>query len=272
MLWDKMNNKRPINSICEADITKAWSGQIRISPDGAKYALVFNIGNRRVRKALVDYLATCILSGEWQEDHPQPVVFSDAGRMIDGQHRMLAIIKANVEVIVNVVFGARDELREYVDTGISRTLEDRVDFDPDIRINQFIAAVINAYSWLCMSSSKIGRLTPDLAKSIFNQHKESILFSAHFMKRNIRRVTRAPVACALVIMFERDEKKAKLFAESLCVLDGEVQQARVLRDTLIQGPNGGGQAITVSAYGKSVSAMKAYLDDKPIKILRVQAW
>ena len=108
---------------------------VRVDSDVARDWLKLNLKNRRIRKTLVEYLKRQIESGEWQSNHPQPVVFSDAGRLIDGQHRLTAIAESEVyngsSVCLRVETGASDGIREYMDTGIARTLEDRVELDSD---------------------------------------------------------------------------------------------------------------------------------------------
>jgi hypothetical protein len=260
--------------IAGRNICIPWDGILTFTPNDAEIALSVNTGNRRVRGSLVDYLCRCIQGGEWQSDHPQPVVFSAHGRLIDGQHRMLAIQRTGCSADIHVRMGARDALRDYIDTGLSRTLEDRVTFDPDLQTNKNIASVINSYGWLVHNkNNKIAKLTPDEAKSIFGLHEESMRFAASLMSKNLRGISKAATAVAFVGFYERDKEKAAAFLTSLCTVDGDVQQARVLRDFLLTSTYGfAGQGASRLVYGKSIAAMKANIENREIKILRVTAW
>ena len=253
------------------DIRLPFSGVVFISVDDAQKALALNFGNRRLRPQLVTYLAKCITNNEWQPDHPQPIVFSSSGRMIDGQHRCQAIVEAEKGVDCNVVFGARDELREYIDTGISRTLEDRISFDPDYATNKHISQLINALAWLPNGRMK-GRLTPEEAVSIFDRHRDGLIFGSRFVCQNKRGITRTAVGVALVEMFYRCPEKAEAFSNSIVLPDGPVQQARMLRDFLLTNSNGGDQASALFAYRKAVAAMKAHIEGREVKKLVAQNW
>jgi hypothetical protein len=105
--------QQPIRPIESFTLSLPFEGRVRISPQAAENIIkALNIGNRRVRRVLVEYLKAQIRNGEWQEDHPQKIIFSAKPRLIDGQHRLIAIVEAGIEVVAGVVLGARDELRE----------------------------------------------------------------------------------------------------------------------------------------------------------------
>lgn len=253
------------------DVTKAFYGQVSISPVDAKRSLELNLGNRRIRPMLVEYLAKCIVNGEWQEDHPQPIVFSDAGRMIDGQHRMLAIVKAKTQVVASCVFGARDGLREYIDTGISRTLDDRVTLHEDHIVNKHCCRLVNAILW--MESGAVTRVTPSQTYDVFMLRKEGIVFTAtKFLNQHKTGITTTPVGAAFVRMYEIDKFKACKFASSLLSPDGDVQPARMLQHFLLSNKISGRSSGARLCYGKAISAMKAYLEDREVKVLRASEW
>lgn len=262
-----------IKNILDLDITVQWQGQARISPEAANKILdMYNLRNRRRRGQLLDYLKRQILTDEWQADHPQPIVFS-AKRLMDGQHRMWAIAESNRTVIANVVTGARDELHEYIDTGISRTLEDRIRFCEDLRDNRRIAMIVNIMSWVTVSGGKVVKLTPVEAVNVFQAHKDAIMFAADYAKKSIRGVTTAGVMAALVEMRERDAEKARVFADGLCSVNGEVQQARRLREYLLSGRvSAGGSAGVRETYAKTVGAMRAYIEGRRVNALRSSSW
>ena len=259
----------PLPLLSSMDITRQFFGQVRISPACCSWVLDRNTGNRRRRITLVDYLSRQIIAGEWQGDHPQPIVFSVAGRLIDGQHRIFAILKANMEVTATVLCGSRDELREYIDTGISRTLEDRVSFDQDLGTNKRVGSIISA--WMCLEKNKVHRVTPAEAMDTFNLHKEAILFAADFGKSHQKGITTSSVMVAAGQMYERDGKKACEFTASLVNPDGPVQQARMLRDYLLRAA-GGGSAAQRERYQKSVGCMKSHLEGRDVLQVRCNTW
>jgi hypothetical protein len=251
---------------------------VNVDSDIALTWLKLNVGNRRVRKTLVAYLARQISTGEWQSNHPQPVVFSNAGRLIDGQHRLTAIAESDIygndSVEIRVETGARDEIREYMDTGVSRTLDDRVQLHNDPKINKFATQLLGVDLLLAKGKAgAYGKATPDDAREWWSLHGESVVkvFDIH---RSEKATGQASVSFAALEYFEIDDEKADSFYSSLFVPAGDVQQAQMLRDFLFRMVNArGGYAARKEIYQKSVGCMKAHMEGRTVgKVTRAAAW
>lgn len=94
-----------------------------VTPAMAKVYLERNTDNRNKRGWWVSGLANMIKRGEWIPTH-QGVAFSESGKLIDGQHRLEAIIEANIPVEMLVTTGVRDDAYKVLDNGIKRTMAD----------------------------------------------------------------------------------------------------------------------------------------------------
>jgi hypothetical protein len=86
--------------------------------------------NRRSQPHLVTQFTEIILNGGWQFNH-QGVAFSDTGEMIDGAHRLKAIIKAaesvpDIAVPIMVTINVPRESMRDIDVTRRRTLGDRL--------------------------------------------------------------------------------------------------------------------------------------------------
>lgn len=64
-----------------------------------------------------------MLAGRWKENG-QPIVFEGNNYLVDGQHRLRAIIEADIPVKSLVVYGVDTDAAMTIDTGLSRTLGD----------------------------------------------------------------------------------------------------------------------------------------------------
>lgn len=267
------NGQYPLLS--EVNWASPWQGKVLITPECAEKALTINFGNRRKRTGFVAYIAQQIKTGQWQEDHPQPFVFSPK-RMMDGQHRMFAIAEAGIAVVGNVVCGARDELREFIDTGLSRTLEDRISFSEDYADNHRIAAIVGSW-WTVGTTGKAGkrrRVTPDEAHDIYTMNEKGILYAASVMAKKVRHICRSAVMVAVAEYYLKSEEQCEEFTEGLLRVDGRIQQAQVLRAWLTtDGAKfcGGGSAQS-TLYAKTVCAMQAHRDDREIRSVRIGSW
>src|SRR3954467_14111979 len=67
---------------------------VEVTPDLAAQWLRANTGNRPVREAHVRSLAEEITADRWKVTH-QGIAFSLSGRLMDGQHRLRAVIRAD---------------------------------------------------------------------------------------------------------------------------------------------------------------------------------
>lgn len=257
------------------DPLKGWEGRVLVTPETARQWLEkYNLNNRLPRLAHVRQLVNMMKSGEWRQDHPASIVFSRR-RLIDGQHRLMAIAESGVTMVVRLVCGIDDEIRQCIDNGVPRSLYDRVEFAECRTDNKNIVATANALAMVA-ARSMFGKLTPAQVTMIFNQNRDGILFAVRWgrngTKKGRRSVIRAAVMASLAEMHRRSPHHAEKFAFSLNQVDGQVQQARYLRDFLIGHVGGGGATYRCIEFRKSATAMQAYLQGKLISRLYESDW
>jgi hypothetical protein len=252
----------------ELDIAKQFEGMVIVSPEAAQQALVLNLGNRHLRKTSVAWLVSQIENGEWQSDHPSPIVFSPT-RLIDGQHRLTAIAKSGRTINCKVITGARDELRKHIDTGVPRSMRDRETFYSDHYLNDSVSTMITM--WWYLSSKGSRKATSEECWEIFAKHKDGIDAIASLLVNRRRGMSRGAVMIALAEYAALDKKKAVDFGLSLMSPDGKVQQARMLRDYILRTPASGYTAVKTT-YDKSVYCMRCHLEDKQVSRVLSGAW
>lgn len=94
-----------------------------ITPAKAESLLQRNTGNRTVRPRRVDQYAKQIINGQWRLTGEAIKVATD-GSLLDGQHRLLAVIKAGIPTEFLVVEGLSPEVYTVLDSGLGRTVGD----------------------------------------------------------------------------------------------------------------------------------------------------
>lgn len=94
-----------------------------IDPVFAKELLGSNTHNRTLRHRRIEELATDMREGSWQQNGESIKIARD-GTIIDGQHRLHAIIAADVTLPILVVRDLPMSTQEVVDTGSKRTFPD----------------------------------------------------------------------------------------------------------------------------------------------------
>ena len=91
-----------------------------ITPAIAAMILQKNEGNRRVRKDVVDRYANEMANGRWMENTGETIKIAKDGHLIDGQHRLLALIKAAVQLSMHVCIDMDKEVFHKIDQGAVR--------------------------------------------------------------------------------------------------------------------------------------------------------
>lgn len=97
-----------------------------ITPARAERLLKRNTNNRSVRDSAVNRYADDMKSGNWNEDVINPIVISKDGRLLDGQHRLLAIKNSGTSIWCSIEYGADDSQYDYIDNGVPRRTADYV--------------------------------------------------------------------------------------------------------------------------------------------------
>lgn len=103
-----------------------------VTPEVAAMWLTRNCSeNRNLSRGRVEELARAILQGQWRLTH-QGIAFGENGDLIDGQHRLAAIVRAGVPVQILVTRGLPQSSFSVMDRGWTRSLRDIA--SADVRI------------------------------------------------------------------------------------------------------------------------------------------
>lgn len=91
-----------------------------ISPEKALVYLNGQGKNRAIRKAHVKRLADDMLKGMW-EFPGDPIKFSESRKLIDGQHRLQAVVESNTTQRFLILTGFPERTIHVLDTGVGRS-------------------------------------------------------------------------------------------------------------------------------------------------------
>lgn len=94
-----------------------------ITPQDASILLASNTGNRKLNSSHVCFFEEQLKRGEMQLTH-QGIAISASGRLLDGQHRLTAIVKTGISATMLVTTGLPDKTFSVLDTGYARTAAD----------------------------------------------------------------------------------------------------------------------------------------------------
>lgn len=94
-----------------------------ISPAQAEQMLAHNTHNRTVNRPRVNDLARDMTAGRWQVNG-EAIKFASDGTLLDGQHRLMACVRAGQPFTTLVIRGLPAETQSTMDTGRKRSMSD----------------------------------------------------------------------------------------------------------------------------------------------------
>lgn len=97
---------------------------VKINKEVAEKMLSINVNNRKAKEKVVAKYASEMLKGNWKDETGELIKVSKTNRLLDGQHRLLAIVKADVELQMYVAFDLNDDVFVVLDSGATRTSKD----------------------------------------------------------------------------------------------------------------------------------------------------
>lgn len=117
-----------------------------ITPELAKKYLAENQGNRTLRTRAVEVYALDMACGNWKF-LGDPIRFSRDGRLLDGQHRLAAIIMSKTTQQMVVVRGLYMNTQINMDTGIKRNFADYLKFVGEANVHMYAAIIGGVTRW-----------------------------------------------------------------------------------------------------------------------------
>jgi len=112
---------------------------VKITPAIAKKMLKQNTNNRKVSKQRVRFYAEEMQEGRWKTNGDS-VRFSGS-RIIDGQHRLLAIVKSGKCIKIMVTTGLKSDVFSTIDRGFIRSVGQILQMSGETQSNNLGAAI-----------------------------------------------------------------------------------------------------------------------------------
>lgn len=200
-----------------------------VTPDLAREWLSKNNHNRSISKGRVFDYAQRILDGKWMVNG-ESIKFSDDGILIDGQHRLLGVIKANAPINTYVMTGLPRDAFKTIDGGKARNGGDALSilgYSEARTLSAAIKIIISMQQGLYGVSKSVGtvgkkhNIDPIDEVNFIEKNKElcELVPTAHKMYRNGgQRIGMGKgLITALYFLFEKkDPKLAYNFLSKLC--------------------------------------------------------
>jgi len=244
--------------------TEPHCTRMTVTPARAAHWLEYaNTNNRSVRDAHVRQLARDMAQGRWRLTH-EAITFDPHGVLLDGQHRLWAVVIANVPVEMHVWFGVTNDALAVIDRGKTRTLSDQLRLTPGYgEITQGHTAVLAA---MVGGMAGPAAMTGLEAAEAMSKYINAVEFALDVIVRGkfiANATTRAVIARAY---YSADHDRLRQFGEMLTsgVVPHRDDHAVILLRQFLYAHPGSGSKQWRERYAKTERALLAFLDREPI--------
>ena len=233
-----------------------------------------DIKNRVVNQGHVEWLASQMKAGKWILNG-ECIILDDEDQLIDGQHRMWAVVESGATIETNVTRGADRKGFATIDTGSARTLGNVL----GIVGERYAAALAAALSWTyrhdlgkMFSSSKAVGFSHQVGLTVLRKYpdiRDSAEFVSQVCAKNeiLKRVSMS----GLIFLHHRfathARDKAKEFFETVGDIrfDKEGTPTRTLRNQILRREKDIGRDNLLETMAFFVKAWTDFLDGKSAK-------
>jgi hypothetical protein len=150
-----------------------------VTPEQAAAWLENNFVNRPLKDDVVQAYARDMVNGVWVPTH-QGVAFNDANALIDGQHRLSAIVLTGLTVRMMVTYGLPAKIKDRemttmdaVDRGRTRSVADQLTIQHGMKNGAITAAVSMSLAGLCYGE-RTRRLSVGQTLDVFRAFEDAV--------------------------------------------------------------------------------------------------
>lgn len=244
---------------------------ITVTPDMARLWLEVNIKNRKKRRDGVDSYARDIRNGEWLLTGDS-LKFDWFGNLLDGQHRLEAIVLANKSIRTVVVWGVDPKAQDRVDTGIIRQFRDQLALR-GVAHSDIIAPMLRRIIlWDEPYNERVqfnrNRVTAAELEASFVTHKDSVEYCADFVAPLAKGAGVSPSLHAFIfwILMKANHDEACDFIVKMSTGEymGSQDPIMVLRDRILKAKSSRKSLHQTEALWLSMFAYNAWMEGREV--------
>lgn len=246
------------------------------NPKQAASLLAGNARNRNVIRTKVEMWSRSMAAGEWILNGESIKVASD-GTLLDGQHRLMAIVHSGVTIETFVVRGLPPVAQETVDIGDRRSVSDILTLRGEVNTLALAAALMVA--WRITTNGHLfggaGIKWPSAQELLdyLDSHpgmRESVRIGESVRKQGVLRYPGALVSGLHYLMSELDVDDANVFWERLS--NGESLNVgdpiHTLRQLLLRDQGAQRRMATTHRAAVTIKAWNAYRAGRSLQVLK----
>lgn len=247
---------------------------MEVTPAMAAQYLAQNTRNRPARMAYVSRLADAMQRGEWHLNG-EPIQIARDGTLLNGQHRLKAVVQSRVTVPLVVVTGLPLSAQDTIDTGARRRLADVLALQGETDTANLASSLSLLHRYRVGARlDNAGHAAPTPQQAIDLLQTEPHLRDSLRVGRRVRREAGLSMSIATVmhhLFTERSQEDADEFFRVLCDPSGLPQTNAIVRlRSVLDRARSQQHSYAPSVYmlsAMTIKAWNAFRDNQPIENL-----
>ena len=238
--------------------------------------LAMNLKNNRpINERVVAKYAQELSNNNWVTDNGESIKFDQNGMMVDGQHRLSAIIKSNVSVYMWVTYGVDSRAFMTIDAGGSRSIGSILGISGVTSANQKTAVIRALLRYRNHSTSeKFATPTATDVLKFYEMEAELIDFansqSTQLTTKSGIRIPASVVGGMIAFLYERHPNVIVFFNEVMSGRDITNNAVYLLRDRIIASSTNSKMTMPIAAKEQLIlKAFTHYKNKYQAKSLKV---
>ncbi len=235
---------------------------VEVTPQLAETWLSRNLNNRNMRRAVVDSYCRDIEAGRWRLNG-ETIKFGPNGVLLDGQHRLSAVVQAGATIPMVVVRNLSDDVMATVDVGAKRSYADALKLAGEDNTPTLAAVVRRAVLWERGMRTNTGAIKPTALEmdDFLHRHPE-IRTSADLASRlaSRERLPASVIGLCHYLFAQIDPDAATWFFLRAADSDGipATDPIAVLRNRVIRLRGAGGRINETEGLALTIRAWNAH--------------
>lgn len=176
-------------NICMTSASGVTYDLMLVTPEMAEQWLTKNVGNRRIRKAILNRYSRDLAAGRWRENGSS-IVIAKNGNLLDGQHRLSAIVQTGCAAYTLVVQNVDPIAQPTIDDGAKRTTSDRLTFRDEVNSHATAAILRRVMLWEEGITFNSGKYQPTSQEQLDfldanDRVKSAVAAAIHYRRRKL---------------------------------------------------------------------------------------
>ena len=192
-----------------------------VTPAQAREWMVkHNRGNRKMRESTVSSYARDMRNGDWILNH-QGLAFNEEGVLVDGQHRLAAVVESGCTVPFMVSTGwpaaekKRTRLMDTVDRGAARSIADILGLQHQIEHPRFVVMTAACLARACLEKpERLKKVSTSNVLGVLEAFRDGIRFAVA-NRPTSRGLRQAHVLAGLALAYRPHPKEVPMFLQQL---------------------------------------------------------